>query len=186
MRAPLLALAGGLLFCCAPAGAQQPAPPIETGSATPAGIRVQQDTPIRLMVLNEVSTRTAKPGDRFVLRVDEPVTVGGVTVIPVGAKAWGQITDAQASGSVGKSGRIGAKLLHVELGDQQVPISGERKTEGEKNGTQLTLGLLALGPLALFSRGNNARLKAGEIFSAYLDAEMVFDPATSRLVPASQ
>ena len=78
-------------------------------------IFVEADTMIRLMVLNEVSTKIAKAGDRFPLRVDEDVIVNGVTVIPVGAKAWGEVLSAEESGVVGKSGKLGAKLLYVEL-----------------------------------------------------------------------
>ena len=162
------------------------AAPAPARPAPPAGaIVVEQDTLIRLMVLNEVSSRTAKPGDRFVLRVDQPVVVGGVTVIPVGAKAWGEILEAETNGHAGKTGRIGARLLHVEVGGEQIPITGENRNSGEVGSTRIALGVLAFGPLGLLMRGNNAKLKAGEIFNAWLDRDMVFDPATSKLSPVA-
>ena len=161
-----------------PAGMLAPSAP----AGLPAGnLFVEQDTPIRLMVLNEVSTKTAKPGDRFVLRVDEDVVVDGVTIIPVGSRAWGEVVDATRSGSIGKSGKLQARLLHVEVGDAQIPISGENKSAGEGGGSAVILGAFGLGPLALLAPGNNAKLKAGEIFSAYFDADLAFDPTTSRL-----
>jgi hypothetical protein len=169
-----------------PAAAQQE--PVRATIAAPAkpadkedAILVQQDTPIRLMVLHEVSTRSAQAGDRFVLRVDEPVIVEGVTVIPVGAKAWGEVLAAQKSGHVGKAGKISARLLSVEVGGQQIPISGENKSAGESGVNQVALGALGLGPFALFARGNNAKLKAGDIFSAYFDADMLFDRGSATL-----
>jgi hypothetical protein len=136
------------------------------------------------MVLNEVSSRTVTAGGRFVLRVDQPVTVNGATVIPAGAKAWGEVLDAQKSGSVGKAGRLQARLVSVEVGGDQVPISGKQQTAGEKGGTQVALGFLGMGPLALLAPGNNAKLKAGEIFNAYLVTDMLFDPASGKLRPA--
>ena len=45
------------------------------------------------------------------------------------------------------------------------------------------MGVIGLGPFGLFARGNNAKLKAGDIFNGYFDASMLFDPVTSRLVP---
>lgn len=169
----------------APAGV--PAPLMAAGAAAEqpgaSRILVRQNTPIRLMVLNEVSTRTAKPGDRFVLRVDEPVVVNDVTVVPVGAKAWGEVLSAEKSGHIGKSGKLSARLLSLELGGRQIPISGENKTAGESGTTQVALGALGMGPLALLARGNNARLKAGEMFSAYFEADMLYDPRTSSLSP---
>jgi hypothetical protein len=176
-----------LALCSAAAVAQRPQRAIIAGPAIPSerrdAILVQRDTPIRLMVLNEVSTRTAKPGDKFVLRVDEPVIVEGVTIVPAGAKAWGEVLAAEQSGHAGKAGRISARLLSVEAGGRQVPISGESKARGESGANQVALSALALGPFALLARGNNAKLKAGEIFSAYLDADMLFDRKTSTITP---
>jgi hypothetical protein len=178
-----LILAAALAASAAAPASDQDAGP-GAATAAPAGtIRVEQDTLIRLMVLNEVSSRTAKPGDRFVLRVDEPVVVGGVTVIPVGAKAWGEIVEAETNGHAGKTGRIGARLLHVEVGGDQIPITGENRDQGEVGSTRIALGVLAFGPLGLLMRGNNAKLKAGEIFNAWLARDMVFDPATAKLTP---
>lgn len=165
----------------APAKAANAAPTTEQPVAS--RVLVRQSTPLRLMVLNEVSTRRAKPGDRFILRLDEPVVVDGVTIVPVGVKAWGEVLDAEKSGHGGRSGKLSARLVSLELGSQQIPISGENRSTGENGTTQIVLGALALGPLALLARGNNARLKAGQIFSAYFETDMVYDPATSRLSP---
>ena len=158
-----------------------PAPP----ASHPGSIVVPQDTLVRLMVLNEVSTRTAKPGDRFVLRVDAPVVVGGVTIVPVGAKAWGEVLDAEQSGHAGKGGALGARLVSVEVAGEQVPIGGSNRSKGANGSTQLALGVLALGPLALLSPGNNAKLKAGQIFNGYFEEDWLFDPASGRIVRLS-
>lgn len=176
-----------LIAVQAAAAAPDPSQPqlrIAAPAAVEGGLLVPQDTLIRLMVLNEVSTKTAKAGDKFVLRVDEPVVVGGITIIPVGAKAWGEVLDAKASGQAGKAGRLSARLLSVEVGSAQVPITGNNKSAGETGGNQIALGALALGPLALLARGNNAKLKAGEIFNGYIDSDMVFDPGSGTLKPA--
>ncbi len=111
------------------------------------------------------------------------MTVDGVTVIPVGTKAWGQVLSAEESGMAGKGGELSVRLLSIEIGGEQIPISGENASSGEAGTTQLALAALALGPLALLGRGNNAKLKAGHIFNAYLTQDMLFDAATSRLMP---
>lgn len=141
---------------------------------------------MQLMVLNEVSTDKVKPGERFILRVDAPVVVGGVTIVPVGAHAWGEVLSAEKSGHLGKSGKLSVRLLSLEVDGQQIPISGENRSAGENGTTQVALGVLGLGPLALLARGNNAKLKAGEIFSAYFETDMLYDPATSRFQAISR
>jgi hypothetical protein len=179
-------LAFSIALALQSAAAPQPNVVVAPAAPPPGEVLVERDTLVRLMVLNEVSTRTAKPGDRFVLRVDEPVTIGGTTVIPVGTKAWGEVLDAEKSGSIGKAGRIAARLLFIDAAGAQIPISGDTKTKGEKGTTQVGFGVLGLGPLGLLAPGNNARLKAGEIFSAYIETDMLFDPATSTLRPAGE
>lgn len=173
------------------AASAQPVAPAESAATMPPPaaqaslIAVEQDTLIRLMVLNEVSTRRARAGDRFVLRVDEAVQVDGMTIIPVGAKAWGEVLDAEPSGMAGKGGSLSVRLLYVEVGGEHVPISGKTANEGEDGTTQLALSALALGPLALLGRGNNAKLKAGHIFNAYFTRDLLFDPAAGRLMPTA-
>jgi hypothetical protein len=179
------------VICAGPSAAVAQDAPTTTPTQAVAtsqadGILVDRDTLIRLMVLNEVSTRTVKAGERFVLRVDEPVVVSGVTIIPVGAKAWGEVLDAEGSGAGGKAGTLAVRLLHVDAGGSQIPISGENQTKGEKGTKQVVLGALGLGllaPLALLAPGNNAKLKAGEIFNAYFTSDMLFDPASSTFKP---
>lgn len=138
-------------------------------------------TPVRLMVLNEVSTKIAKPGDRFVLLVDEPVIVEDRIVIPVNAKAFGEVRIASESGVVGKSGNLVAKLLYVETSHGRVTLDGSPASAGESGTTQTVLGVLALGPLGLFARGNNAKLKAGETLTGYVAEDVpIVEPVGPR------
>ena len=157
-----------------------PAPP----ASHPNTLLVEADTMVRLMVVNEVSTRTTKPGDRFLLRVDENVVVNGATVIPVGAKAWGEVLSAEASRALGRAGKLSARLLYVEAGEDRIPLTGDSKTAGANGAAETVMGVIGLGPFGLFVRGNNAKLKAGDIFNGYFERDMLFDPATSKLFAA--
>lgn len=168
----------------APAAAQpelvvaSPAPPADR----PGAIVVARDTMVRLMVLNEVNTNSAQPGDRFVLRVDENVVVGGATVIPVGAKAYGEVTRVKSNGAVGKAGSVGAKLLYVELGEDRIPLTGESESKGRKEGGGVVMASAIWGPFGLLMKGGAGKLKAGHIFNGYIPADLLYDPATGRFV----
>ena len=148
----------------------------------PGAIVVAKDTIVRLMVLNEVNTNSARPGDRFVLRVDENVIVNGTTVIPVGAKAYGEVTKVKSNGGVGKAGSVGAKLLYVELGEDRIPISGEDVSKGRKEGGGVVLASAIWGPFGLLMKGGPGKLKAGHIFNGYIPADLIFDSATGRFI----
>lgn len=168
----------------APAAAQpdlvvaSPAAPADR----PGAIVVAKDTMVRLMVLNEVNTNSAKPGDRFVLRVDENVNVGGATIIPVGAKAYGEVTQVKSNGAVGKAGSVGAKLLYVELGEDRIPLTGESESKGRKEGGGVVMASAIWGPFGLLMKGGAGRLKAGHIFNGYIPADLLYDPASGRFV----
>jgi hypothetical protein len=139
---------------------------------------------LRLMVLNEVNTRKAKPGDAFVLRVDEAVALNGAVIVPVGAKAWGEVTEVEPNKALGKAGSIGAKLLHLELGDTKVPLTGEENSKGNKGGGKMALAVASFGVFGLLVQGTQGKLKAGHIINGYFASDMIYDPATGALVPA--
>jgi len=138
-------------------------------------------TMVRLMVTKEVNSRDNHPGDRFVLRVDEDVQVEGVTLIPTGAKAWGELIGAEGTGGVGKSGKINARLLYVEAGSTKIDLEGRRQSTGSGGTGQVVASVIAFGPFGLLMKGNNASLKAGEILNGYTLADTPFErPSASR------
>ena len=157
--------------------AEQPGAEADLALAEPAtpAIAIPRDTPVRLMVLNEVSTKDHGVGHKFKLRVNEPVVIDGIERIPVGAMAWGEVLDAEKSGNVGKSGKISARLLHIDLDGREIPIDGETQSEGRSGKGEAILGVLSLGVFGLFAKGNNAKLKAGEMMTAFIADDVTVD-----------
>lgn len=127
-----------------------------------------QGTPVKLMVLKEVDSRTARPGDRFKLRVDEAVTVNGAVAVPVGTTGWGEVLFVNGTGAAGGKGQLSAKLLYLDLPSGRIPISGTQGTEGKANTAGLVLGVFSFGLLGLLTRGGNAHFKAGDILVGYV------------------
>lgn len=130
---------------------------------------VPEGTPVRLMVLSEITSRNSHPGQKFMLRVDEPVYIDGKPVIPVGAKAWGEVVSVEGNAAAGRGGRLGAKLLYVDLPEGQVPLRGTIDSKGNGNGAGVAMAIVGFGVLGLLTAGNSARLKGGQTFTAYVD-----------------
>lgn len=157
---------------------------LQAASSAPAAVvpvapvlaAARAGTPLRLMVWNEVSTRSAKPGDRFLMLVDAPVAVDGRVVIPRGAKAWGEVVSARGSGMAGRAGALETRLLHLDTAGGPVPIapapSAVTADKGRNGALQMVMATAALTPWGPFARGNNARLKAGHIVEAVLGADV--------------
>lgn len=141
-------------------------PPAEAASTTPHWMRGQ---PVELMVLREVNSRKAKPGDQFPLRVNKPVIIEGVVAVPVGAAAWGEVVAASGTGVAGGRGRVSMRLTRMDTSAGPVALTGTAGTEGRANTAGVVAGVLALGLGGLLIKGGNATFKAGDIVTGYID-----------------
>jgi hypothetical protein len=157
-----------------PAPAVQAAAPVQAATPAAAPVLLAQDTPVELMAVSEVNTDDAKPGHIFKLRVNRAVSVDGRVVVPVGAQAFGQVLTATDAGSLGKSGRMTAKLLHLRLGEAEVPLEGQTSAKGTGAGST-GVAVIFSGWMGLFHRGNNAKIKAGEILNGYVAEDVLLD-----------
>lgn len=174
-----------LLFLAAaqaaqPASGRPPASPIvlpgDAAAPAPAPVWLPRGTPVELMVVQEVTTKSHGAGHRFRLRVHRPVEVEGRVLVPAGAIAWGEVLEAEGSGVAGKGGTLAARLLYLEAGGARVPLAGEAAHEGRDGTAETVLGVVGLGLLGLLARGNNAKLKAGEVLEAVVEEDVELAP----------
>lgn len=140
----------------------------------PASVVIKQDTPVELMATAEVTTATAKPGTVFKMRVNRAILIDGKTIIPVGTPAFGEVTAAKDAGGLGKSGKMTAKLVRIQLGDAAIPIEGSVESKGTGAGSA-GVAILVTGWMGAFHRGNNAKIKAGEILAGFVSEDVAID-----------
>lgn len=131
--------------------------------------RVPPGTPVRLMILKEINSRTAVVGERFRLRVSEPIFINGKPVVPVGTDAWAEVFSAQRNGAVGKGGKLVVKLLYIDAPGGQIPLRGEVNDEGGGNAGGVLMAVVGFGIFGLLNGGDSARLKGGETFTGFVD-----------------
>ncbi len=165
------------------------ASPASTASATAeqAPVLIRRDTPVVLMAISEVSTATAAAGTRIKLRVQQPLSIDGRIIVPVGTPAFGTVLAAEDSGGLGKSGRMTARLQHIRLGDAEIPLDGDVSAKGTGAGSA-GVAVIFTGVVGLFHRGNNAKIKAGEILSAFVSEDVLLDLTSNpikRVAPTS-
>ena len=162
---------------------------VVVGGAQPANV-LRAGSEIRLRTMTELSSKDAKPGERFDLEVAEDVMLNGRTVIPAGSRAVGEVTQVKQKGMWGKSGKVDTRLMYVRVGDQQVRISGQLGDKG-KAGTAGVVGAIAFVPVAgFFVTGTSGNIPRGTGAVGYLESDLpvVFaGPAkpTAVVVPAN-
>lgn len=136
-------LAGFLTLGPAPrAQAQAPEPSqdavVEPGPASPGpavggqgtDLRLPRTTQVNLLLLQEISSKVARPDDFFDLQVMDPVQVPGGIAVPAGAKAVGQVIDAQKAGIFGSPAKLNITVRYMEAAGQQVPLRLYRPARG--------------------------------------------------------
>ncbi|HSQ95419.1 MAG TPA: hypothetical protein VLM18_04870 [Croceibacterium sp.] len=175
-------VAAALCAVASPAFAQSAAPlpasagvPLQVAApvVTNAVLRTGVEVPLRL--LEELTTKEKKlrAGERFRLETSEPILVQGMTVIPVGTPAIGEITDVRNKGMWGKSGRFTARLLYLTLNGRQIRLSGNFDDKGHAGGAgAVAVSALVFLPAGFFMTGTSAHLPAGTAVTGAIDEDV--------------
>jgi hypothetical protein len=126
----------------APARAAAPAPtaaaaPVRRTASVPAG------TALNVRLSENVDVDLSRAGQTFRAIVDDPVIIGGATVIPRGAKATLQAVQVQQSGTMKGSDKITLKMNSVAFGGMVYEVATqyvETKGKGEGKRTARKVG----------------------------------------------
>lgn len=172
----------GLIVLAALLIAPLPAPLARTvaaqGSETSGDGRasVPVGSQIVLRTTAEISSKTSRKGDLVALEVSEDWQIGGVTLIPAGTPAVGELTQADQKGMMGRGGKLAARMLYLELPSGPVRISG-KLIEAGRDQTGLATVITGLtGGLTPFITGKSAVIPAGTELIVVLDREASIPP----------
>jgi len=154
-------------------------PALAQSMILPEGMAIQLET------RQELSSKSAHVGDPVELAVARPVAIGGVTLIPAGSPAVGEISQVRDNGLLGRSGKLDIKVSTVKAGGIDVPVRGERNAKGKSG----TLGAVGAGivflPLAVIVRGKDVKLPSGTLFEVYVDKEVSIGSGAAPAAPGA-
>jgi hypothetical protein len=155
----------------APTAAALAIPPV-----LPAGAPVlATGTEIPLVLLEQLTTRnrSLRVGERFRLETSEPIQVDGVTVIPIGTPAVGEITEVRNRGMWGRSGRFVARLLYVTVNGRRIRLEGEFDDKGKSGGVgAVVVSALVFLPAGFFMTGTSAELPPGTQITGFIGEDV--------------
>jgi len=110
---------------CLAAFAQAPPatqPPTQAQTAPKSPVTVLEDTLIRVLTNEPMSTNRARDGFPLLFTVSEDVIVGDVLAIPRGATVHGVVIKSKKSGVLTGSPELTLQLVSLDLGGRNYPL----------------------------------------------------------------
>ena len=121
-----------------------PAPPIRSVAET---LTVPAGTLILVRLQTDVSSETAKQGDRFQAFLDQDVAANGRLILAHGARVYGVVTAVDDGSKMKGKASISVELTDIQVGDQVVSIKTQPlQAQGEaSSGAKKLAGGALLG-----------------------------------------
>jgi hypothetical protein len=166
-----------------------PAPvaaPVQPLTTTNAILRTGTEVPVRLLEELTTKGKNLRVGNRFRLETSEPVLVNGVTVIPVGSPAVGEVTDIRNKGMWGKSGKLNGRILYVTVNGRQIRLTGQFDDKGVAGGIgAAAVSAVVFLPAGFFMTGTSAKVPVGTVIKAFVDEDVPLSMPASAQAPLS-
>lgn len=155
-----------------------PTQPAPDAMATPAACcLVANGALVEIEIAEPISSRLRKRGEKFALRLAEPLVLDGHTVLPAGTAGVGEIIHAASSGGGGKAGELLLAARYLEVDGRQIPLRGFRIGAAGKDHTQGAMAAsIAIGPFAQFIHGREIEIPVGTRANAKLAADTMLPP----------
>jgi hypothetical protein len=105
-------------------------------------VELPAGTVIEMELAGDLSSKLSKQGDPFTAKVIDPVTMGGVEVIPAGSTVHGTVTQAVSAKQMSGQAVLSLAFTQVTLPDgNEVAISASLTEKGKKIGKR-TAGIV--------------------------------------------
>jgi len=153
-----------------------------------ATVKIPDGTPVRLSLLDSLSSATNHADDAVNLEVTEEIRIGPVIAIPRGATARGHVVEAQPKRRMGRAGKLNFSVDYVKAPDgTNVRLRASSARLGEDKTGTVIVGTVLLGGLFLLMRGKDIEIPRGTAFNAYVDGDRevaLGGPAPTTMAPA--
>jgi len=127
----------------------------------PEKVLLTEGTELTLRMAQDISSRSAKPGEPVELALAEDLKVGDVTVEKTGARALGEVVQAKRPDFWGEAGKVSIRVHYLRVGDKKVEIRGAAG---------------ATGTVYVIIRGSQGVIRTGTPVKAFVAADVEVVP----------
>ncbi|HEY2468019.1 MAG TPA: PEGA domain-containing protein [Terracidiphilus sp.] len=167
----------------APAIQSAPTAPLAAPSTPPPPHTLLDGTPVKLRLSQSISSAEAKVGQEVPFEVVEDVRVDDVVVLPKGATAIANVTEAEHKKSMGRAGKLNITITYARLGNnEKAALRAVKEAKGGGHVGAMTGAIVATSivffpaaPLFLFIHGKDITIPQGTEITAFVDGDMHLD-----------
>ena len=153
--------------------------------AVPVPNTLQNGTAIKLKLMENLTSATAKAGQKVPFEVVEEVDVDGVPVIAKGAQGLGTVTTAESKKTMGRGGKLDVNIDSVRMIDgENAALSATKQEKGGGHTTGMAVGMAATAlvffpaaPFLLFIHGKDITIPEGTEITAFVSGDDKLDMA---------
>jgi chitobiase/beta-hexosaminidase-like protein len=139
--------------------------------ATPGKIVLPRGTTVRLVFTSDLTSKTAKVGDKITLTLDQDLVLDGVLAAPKGSQASGFVMQVDKPGLGGLPGQLNFRVNSLNVHGTAVKLRRTAALEGQPKPPNASVLIPVVGPLTLFKRGSDAVIARGTPLDATIDAD---------------
>lgn len=154
----------------------------EASSEAAAAILVQKGTPIVIAIDKEMGSKISQAGEMFPIRLAQPVTLDGVTLLPAGIPGEGQVVHAKKAGMAGAAGELILAARYLDFAGRRIELRSfkfieegdEILSRGQNNADLAAATNTVIGPLGFFIGGGNTTIAPGTLATAKIKNDETF------------
>jgi hypothetical protein len=137
---------------------------------------LKEGTPVRLVFVSDVSSKTADVGDKIPLTLADDIKLGDVVLVKKGAPAVARVTDADGRHILGVPGEIAFQADSLNVDGVRVKLRGGAAKEAPyRTGAAFSAMLVPVaGPFLV--HGHDAEIKRGAAFVASVSEDTPLPP----------
>jgi hypothetical protein len=169
-----------------PVAATEPAPAIRDVAET---LTVPAGTLILVRLQKDVSSQTAKQGDRFQAFLDQDIAANGRMIVAKGAKVYGVVTEIDQGSKMKGKALLSVALTDLQVGDQVVSIKTQPlQVQGQKSsgGKKLAGGAILGATIGAIADGGQGAAIGGAIGAGVGGAAAAAGDVDPAVIPAQK
>ncbi len=135
-----------------------------------------------------LSSQVNKPGDRFPIKLVEPIKIGESIVVPAGATGEGEVIHTAKKGGYGRAGEMLLAARYIDYQGSRIPLRSLGFSVGHgvsSEGSAMAVGFLISGVMPYFMSGGEMKIESGTKAFAKIAAETVITTKAAPTIPAT-